>query len=218
MDTGSVTPVTLAAARAAAERLYASGAVIKTPLLRLKLPPKVFGHVEVHLKLESMQSISSFKVRGAAAAMLEADSSTLAKRGVVTASAGNMGQGCAAVAGVLGVACTVVVPDTAPATKLEALRELNATVIKVPYDTWWSILVHHPLALPALVSTGRPNLTISLPSVQEGGAGSPELVSLGLADCVFVHPVCDQAVLTGNASIGLEIYDELPDVDAVYLP
>ena len=112
-------PVTLAEAEATAAMIRECDAVIRTPLV--KLNTKGAGDTEIYLKLENVQSISSFKVRGAAAAILPIDKAEVSRRGVFTCSAGNMGQGVAKFAQVLGVACTVVVPDTAPRTKLDAM-------------------------------------------------------------------------------------------------
>src|SRR5437762_10953410 len=115
-------PVSLEIIRAARERI--AGAAIRTPLVRLNvddLPADIF------LKLENLQPIGSFKLRGASNAMQLAGRDQLAK-GVWTASAGNMAQGVAWYARKLGIPCSVVVPDTAPATKLAALERLGARV------------------------------------------------------------------------------------------
>ncbi|MCZ6508146.1 MAG: pyridoxal-phosphate dependent enzyme [Acidobacteria bacterium] len=123
--------------RQAADRLR--GTVVRTPLVKLDVAD---GSGEIYLKLENLQPIGSFKVRGAGNAMALADPATLS-RGVYTASAGNMAQGVAWHARQLGVACTVVVPDDAPATKLAAIERLGAQVLKVPFDRWWRVLVEH---------------------------------------------------------------------------
>lgn len=120
-------PVTLAEAEATAAMIRECDAVIRTPLV--KLNTKGAGDTEIYLKLENVQSISSFKVRGAAAAILPIDKAEVTRRGVFTCSAGNMGQGVAKFAQVLGVACTVVVPDTAPRTKLDAMVKVFFAVI-----------------------------------------------------------------------------------------
>ena len=93
----------------------------------------------LHLKLENLQPIGSFKLRGALSRMLAADRRELAD-GVYTASAGNMAQGVAYAARMLGVKATAVVPDTAPAAKLDAISQLGAVVVKVPYDEWWAAM------------------------------------------------------------------------------
>jgi threonine dehydratase len=117
--------------RAARERL--AGRVLRTPLVRLDLPGQPGA---IHLKLENLQPIGSFKLRGALNAVLQADPDEL-RAGVVTASAGNMGQGVAWAARELGLTCTVVVPDHAPETKLAAIERLGGRVLKVPYERWW---------------------------------------------------------------------------------
>src|SRR5262249_46901633 len=109
---------------------------IRTPLVRLAGLP---GDREIWLKLECLQPIGSFKIRGAANALALAEPGSLAK-GVATASAGNMAQGVAWVARALGVPCTVVAPDHAPAAKLDALARLGARVIPVPFARWWQAL------------------------------------------------------------------------------
>jgi threonine dehydratase len=115
--------------------------VVATPLVRLG----VDGPTEIHLKLENLQPIGSFKLRGASNAMAQASDAQLA-RGVYTASAGNMAQGVAWCARARGIACGVVVPDTAPESKLAAIARLGAEVHKVPFAEWWDVLVtrRHP--------------------------------------------------------------------------
>ncbi len=173
-----IEPIALEAIEAARARI--ASAAVRTPLVRLD----VDGPGEIWLKLECLQPIGSFKIRGAANAMALAGADALA-RGVYTASAGNMAQGVAFNARRLGVDCHVVVPEHAPSTKLEAIERLGATAITVPYETWWSVIREH--AYPGL-------------------------------DGLFIHPVSDPAVIAGNGTIGLEILDELPDVDAVVVP
>jgi threonine dehydratase len=120
--------------RAARERL--AGRVLRTPLVRLDLPEQPG---EIHLKLENLQPIGSFKLRGALNAVLQTDADEL-RGGVVTASAGNMGQGVAWAARELGLPCTVVVPEHAPETKLAAIERLGGRVVKVPYERWWQAI------------------------------------------------------------------------------
>src|SRR3954466_512015 len=122
--------------RAARERIATTA--IRTPLIRLH----VDSPAEIYLKLEMLQPIGSFKLRGAtnAIAMLPRDS---LGDGVYTASAGNMAQGVAWGARALGVRCTVVMPDSAPKTKVEAVRRLGAEIVFLPYDEWWATLVNH---------------------------------------------------------------------------
>jgi len=101
--------------------------------------PASFGAegVEVYLKLENLQPIGAFKIRGAASAMAAAAPTSRLDRGVVTASAGNMAQGVAWLARELGVSCTVLVPDFAPETKIVAIERLGASVMRVSYEQWW---------------------------------------------------------------------------------
>ena len=113
-----------------------AGAAIRTPLLRLP----VDGPAEIWLKLENLQPIGSFKIRGAVNAIRQAPHAATAK-GVVTASAGNMAQGVAWAARELGVPATIIAPDNAPQTKLDAIARLGGTVVKVPYERWWEVMV-----------------------------------------------------------------------------
>ncbi len=136
-----------------------AGAVLRTPLIPLDVPDIPF---RIHLKLENLQPIGSFKLRGALNAMRLADPSAL-KRGVYTASAGNMAQGLAWGARAMGVPCTAIVPDRAPQTKLDAIERLGAAVVKVPFETWWRVIEEHgypgieglfihPVADPAVIA------------------------------------------------------------------
>jgi threonine dehydratase len=115
-----------------------AGLVTRTPLLRLP----VEAPCEIWLKLENLQPIGSFKLRGGGNAMRALAASELA-RGVVTASAGNMAQAVAWCARALGVPCTVVVPDGAPQTKRAAIERLGARVVPVPFERWWRALEEH---------------------------------------------------------------------------
>ena len=124
----------LAELRAARER--AAAHTIRTPLVRLPAWP---GEREIWLKLECLQPIGSFKIRGATNALALASRDALTA-GVATASAGNMAQGVAWAARALGVRCTVLAPDHAPAAKLEAIARLGADVVKVPFARWWQAL------------------------------------------------------------------------------
>jgi threonine dehydratase len=108
-------------------------AAIRTPLVRLNVWD---APAEIYLKLENLQPIGSFKIRGAAYAMSQTSRAELAK-GVLVASAGNMAQGAAWNARRLGIPCTVIAPDYAPQTKLDAIERLGGRVIKVPFDRWW---------------------------------------------------------------------------------
>ena len=106
-----------------------------TPLVRLPVDGP-----ELWLKLENLQPIGSFKIRGAVNAVRQAPREATA-RGVVTASAGNMAQGVAWAARELGVPATIVVPEGAPQTKLDAIARLGGRVVPVPYEEWWQALV-----------------------------------------------------------------------------
>ena len=172
-------PPSLDEIRAAADRI--AGSAVRTPLVRLNLED---APAEIWLKLENLQPIGSFKIRGATNAVALADPDTL-KDGIWTASAGNMGQGVAWAARELGVRCTVVVPDTAPEAKLSAIERLGATIVPVPFMTWQEVF-----------ATRR----------YEG------------VDGLMIHPFSDPHVMAGNATIGLEIVEDLPEVDAVLVP
>jgi threonine dehydratase len=110
-----------------------AGIALRTPLVRLDLPE---APAEIWLKLENLQPIGSFKIRGAANAMARLPATKLA-RGLLTASAGNMAQGVAWCARARGVPCTVIAPDTAPAAKLSAIERLGGRVIRAPFERWW---------------------------------------------------------------------------------
>jgi len=111
-----------------AARKAIAGLAIRTPLVRLD--------AGIYLKLENLQPIGSFKIRGAAALLTSVDQATLAD-GVVTASAGNMGQAAAWMAARLGIGCTVLVPSTAPDAKVQAIEARGATVRRVTPEQWW---------------------------------------------------------------------------------
>ena len=131
--------------QAARERIKPT--VVRTPLVKLNADTGVH---EVFLKLENLQPIGSFKLRGAANAMAIAGKDAL-KDGVYTASAGNMAQGVAWCAREFGVKCRVVVPETAPKAKTDAVERLGGEVIKLPFDDWWQTIVNHGRAgIPGL--------------------------------------------------------------------
>lgn len=172
-------PITFEQAKAAAARI--AGTALRTPLVRMNTDD---APAEIYLKLENLQPIGSFKIRGAANAMALASREALAD-GVWTASAGNMAQGVAWSARDLGVPCSVVVPDNAPEAKRSAIERLGAKLIDVPYDVW----------LDVFRTRQHPDL-----------------------DGFFVHAFSDPDVMAGNATIALEIIEDLPDVDAVIVP
>jgi threonine dehydratase len=179
----------------------------------------------VWLKLECLQPIGSFKIRGAANAIRQADPEDW-RDGVWTTSAGNMAQGVAWVARELGVPCTVVAPDHAPRAKLEAIERLGGTVVLVPFDTWWQTmetgshpglngLFVHPV-LDERVMAG--NGTIALELVEQlddfdavlvpwGGGGLATGIASGLAGLASPARViaCEPetgAALTGALAAG----------------
>ena len=123
-------PIPLAAIREARERTH--GAVLRTPLVRFDADDP---EPAIHLKLECLQPIRSFKLRGASNAMAKAGRDALAE-GVWTASAGNMAQAAAWAARALGVPCAVYVPTTAPRTKIASVRRYGGDVVELPVDEW----------------------------------------------------------------------------------
>src|SRR5437868_12599154 len=129
-----VRPVRLSEIREAQQRIART--IVRTPLIRLELG-SVFP--DIRLKLENLQPINAYKLRGAAnsVALLSEEQR---KRGVWTISAGNAGQGVAYAARAAGVPCTVVVVETAPKSKLERMKALGATLIPVPYEIAWKAL------------------------------------------------------------------------------
>jgi threonine dehydratase len=114
-------------------RRVIAGSAIRTPLVRLNVSS---APAEIYLKLENLQPIGSFKIRGATNAIARLSPEKL-QQGVVTASAGNMAQGVAWCARRLGIPCTVIAPATAPETKIQAIERLGGRVIKVSFDEWW---------------------------------------------------------------------------------
>ena len=181
--------ISLDSIREAADSVYQ--AAVRTPLVRLELPPDVDPALatpapapEIFLKLETLQPIGSFKIRGAYNAVRRLPREQL-DRGVWTVSAGNAAQGVALAARKAGARCSVLVMDTAPDTKLRAIERLGATIVKASYDECWRTVERH---------------------------GSDRMQGH------FVHPFDDDAFISGNGTIGLEIVDDLPDVDAVIAP
>ncbi len=158
-----------------------AGILPRTPLIRLEDG----GSGELYLKLENLQPVRSFKVRGSANALAMLDAAALSA-GVYTSSAGNMAQGLAWNARRLGIRCTAIVPDGAPRVKLEAIQRLGAETISLPYDDWWQVMTTHRYA--------------------------------PLEPAHFIHPSSDVDVMAGNGTIGLEILEDLPDVNTVLVP
>jgi threonine dehydratase len=158
-----------------------AGTAVRTPLVQLHVDG---APGEIYLKLETLQPINSFKIRGAYKAMAKAPPDELAA-GVLTTSAGNMAQGVGWAARELGIPFTVIVPGHAPQTKLDAIERLGGTYVKVPFERWWQ----------ALEERRYPGI-----------------------NGFFVHPVEDEPVMAGNGTIGLELLEDLPDVDTVVVP
>jgi threonine dehydratase len=160
-----------------AARARIAGTIVRTPLLELQgtTGPRIF------LKMENLQPINSFKLRGAANAVAMLDPGQRAL-GVWTISAGNAGQGVAYAARAAGVPCTVVAIETAPETKIARMRALGANVVKAPFDACWEGLERR--TFPGIAGT-------------------------------FVHPFDDDHFIAGNATAGLEIVEDLPDVATV---
>jgi threonine dehydratase len=162
-------------------RTRLAGILPRTPMIRLEDG----GTSEVYLKLESLQPVRSFKVRGSANALAMLDTASLSA-GVYTSSAGNMAQGLAWNARRLGIRCTAIVPEGAPRVKLEAIERLGAETISLPYDEWWNVMATHRYA--------------------------------PLEPAHFIHPSSDVDVMAGNGTIGLEILEDLPEVNTVLVP
>jgi threonine dehydratase len=168
-----------------AARANIAGVAMRTPLVRLDVD--VPG-VNIHLKLENLQPLGSFKIRAAVNALktvLKTEGPGALSAGVLAASAGNFGQGLALAARRAGVPVTIVAPDTAAQTKTDALKALGATVIRVPFDDWWQVLMTRRF---------------------DGAEG------------VFFHPVAEAAVVAGNATIGAEIIEDLARFDTIIAP
>src|SRR5471030_1044012 len=129
-----VRPIDIAEIRAARERI--AGTILRTPLVKLEMGP---GFPDIRLKLENLQPINAYKLRGAANAVALLSESER-QRGVWTISAGNAGQGVAYAARKAGAPCTVVAIETAPASKLDRMRALGAKLVPVPYEVAWKAL------------------------------------------------------------------------------
>ena len=174
--------VSLAAVRDAAASIYQLA--VRTPLVRLDPPAELasrLGHSQIFLKLETLQPIGTFKIRGAYNVVRQLSPAQM-RDGVWTVSAGNAAQGVAIAARHAAVPCSVMVMDTAPAAKLDAIRRLGATIVTASYDECWSTVEAHA-------------------SARMRGH--------------FIHPFDDDRFMAGNATIALEIIDDLPGVDVV---
>src|SRR5580700_2410219 len=124
--------MSITAAEARDARRNIESVALRTPLIRCNAD----APANLYLKLENLQPIGSFKIRGAANVMARTPRERLA-RGVLTASAGNMAQGVAFCARRIGVGATIIAPDTAPATKIRAVERMGGRVITVPFAEWW---------------------------------------------------------------------------------
>jgi threonine dehydratase len=176
--------IPLAAIEDARRHVY--DAAIRTPLVRLELPfaDSRRSAAEIFLKLEALQPIGSFKIRGAWNAVRALTDDQL-RAGVWTVSAGNAAQGVAFAAKRAGVPCSVMVMDTAPQTKLDAIARLGARIVRASYDECWDTVERH---------------------------SSPRM------EGTFVHPFDDDRFIAGNGTAGLEILEDLPDVDTIIAP
>jgi threonine dehydratase len=157
-----------------------SSFIFRTPLVPLH------GHPGIFLKLENLQPIGSFKIRGSGNAMEIAGPARL-RDGVFTASAGNMAQGVAWNANRLGVKCASVVPENAPETKLAAIQRLKGSIVRVSYEEWWNVLSTgqfpglsglfiHPVSDPAVMAG---NGTIGLEILEDLSAVQTILIPYG---------------------------------------
>ena len=122
-----------------AARARIADVAVRTPLVRLHAAEVPDG-TEIYLKLEALQPIGSFKIRGATNAVRTAPEEARA-RGLVTVSAGNMAQGVAWIGREFGLTATIAVPEHAPEAKLSAIERLGGKVVKLPYDDWWRAMV-----------------------------------------------------------------------------
>ena len=177
--------IPLTAVQDAAQFIYSVAR--RTPLVRLDLPRSIAERLagsEIYLKLELLQPIGSFKIRGAYNVVRQLSRETL-RDGVWTVSAGNAAQGIAFAARTAQAPCSVMVMDTAPQAKLQAIERLGARIVPATYDECWKTVERH---------------------------GSDRMTGH------FVHPFDDDRFIAGNATAGLEIVEDLPDVDAVVAP
>ena len=176
--TASTRDISLDAIHDAGKFVY-RGAV-RTPLVRIDVPGAPEG-IELYLKLEVLQPIGSFKIRGAINVVRQLSASELAD-GVWTVSAGNAALGVAYAARQAGVPCSVMVMDTAPAAKVDAINRLGAAIVRVTYDEAWATVERHA-------------------SNRMSG--------------YFIHPFDDDRFIAGNATLALEILEDLPDAGTI---
>ena len=180
--------ISLSSIRDAATAVYR--AAVRTPLIRIDVSDVSdisntgTAPTELYLKLEVLQPIGSFKIRGAYNVLRQLSAGELAG-GVCTVSAGNAAQGVALAARLVGARATVMVIDQAPDTKVQAIERLGASIVRGSYDECWrAIIEHRSDRLPGL----------------------------------FIHPFDDDRFIAGNGTVGLEILEDLPDVDAIVAP
>src|SRR5260370_30696343 len=162
-----------------AARVAIAGMASRTQLVQLNTGDQIY------LKLENLQPIGALKIGGGANAMAHMTADQL-RRGVVTASAGNMAQGVAWCARERGIPCTVISPEGASPNKMRAIEKLGARLLQAPFDDWWRAFEER--AYP------------------------------GVHDATFIHAFDDLNVMAGNGTIGLEILEDLPNVDTVVIP
>lgn len=175
-DIPPVRQIELSDIESARERIR--GTAIRTPLIQLR---HHLDAPEIWLKLENLQPINAYKLRGAANAVAMLDDDRR-RRGVWTVSAGNAGQGVAFAARAIGVPCTILVIETAPQTKIERMQRLGAKLIMAPYEVCWeAVRTHH----------------------FDGMEGT------------LVHPFDDHNFIAGNATLALEILEDLPGVRTI---
>ena len=122
-----------------AARARIADVALRTPLVRLHAAEVPAG-TDIYLKLEALQPIGSFKIRGATNAVRTAPEEAR-RAGLVTVSAGNMAQGVAWAGRELGLSATIAVPEHAPQAKLDAIEQLGGRVVKLPYDDWWQAML-----------------------------------------------------------------------------
>ena len=175
--------VTLKDIREAQARLQ--GVAVRTPLLEFQLNESGEAARKLFLKLENLQPIGAFKIRGA----YNKIASLPAKErecGVITYSSGNHGQGVAYAARALGVKATVVMPKASPAIKRDAVAALGAEIVLVG------------------------------PSSLERQHRAEELAQKH--GYFIVPPFNDEQIIAGQGTIGLEVLEDLPDVETVLVP
>jgi threonine dehydratase len=179
-------PIPLEEIRSAKKRI--KDFIVRTPLVKLNQED---APAEIYLKLETLQPIGSFKIRGACNAMRSANPDEL-QHGVWTMSGGNHGQGVAYSAKRMGLKCTVFMPNIMARTKLEAMERMGAEVRLVDFKN----ITDQNLAFKKFLD----------PETYKDMEG------------YLIHPFSDPKVMAGQGTIGIEIIEDLPDVDTVVIP